>query len=165
MLYLVLEIDPFTDYSALSVAMRFLRGFASWFWVVAIMGLLNRGRRSGAQKERRATEIKHGSQPHSLDRSREPSLKERIAGYVKEAQLPFYILHQTPIVLIGYYVVQWNVNALYKYIVISLSALVVTLVVYDIGVRRTRLTRFLFGMRSRRESTEVPPPHLGETSA
>jgi hypothetical protein len=46
-------------------------------------------------------------------------------------------------------VVQWEVNALIKYIVVSLSALVVTLVVYDIGIKRTRLTRFLFGMRLR----------------
>ena len=37
-----------------------------------------------------------------------------------------------------------------KYLVICLSTLAVTLLLYDIGVRRTRLTRFLFGMRPRR---------------
>jgi hypothetical protein len=55
----------------------------------------------------------------------------------------------TPIVVIGFYVVQWEVNALVKYMVIVLAALGVALVVYDIGVRRTRLTRFLFGMKPR----------------
>jgi hypothetical protein len=35
-----------------------------------------------------------------------------------------------------------------KYLVICLSTLAVTLLLYDIGVRR--LTRFLFGMRPRR---------------
>jgi len=163
--YLVLEIDPFTDYSVLSLIMRFLKGFASWLWVVAIMGWINRGRQVGTVKEREGTEIKLDSQAHLLDRPREPSLMDRIAEYAKEARLPFYILHQTPIVLIGYYVVQWEVNALFKYIVISLSALVVTLVVYDIGIRRTKLTRFLFGMRPKKKLTEVPPPRQGETSA
>jgi hypothetical protein len=72
---------------------------------------------------------------------------DRLADYAKEAQLPFYVLHQLPIVLIGYFVVQWQVNAFVKYVVIVLGALVTTLVMYDIGVRRTWPTRFLFGLR------------------
>ena len=75
----------------------------------------------------------------------------RVAGYVKGAQLPFYVLHQLPIVVIGFYVVQWEVYALVKYIVISLGSLVSTLVLYDIFVRRTILTRFIFGVRPRKE--------------
>jgi hypothetical protein len=50
-------------------------------------------------------------------------------------------------VVIGLHVVQWDASGNVKYIVISLSALVVTLLLYDIGVRRTRLMRVLFGMR------------------
>ena len=72
---------------------------------------------------------------------------DRVTRYAGESQLPFYVLHMTPIVIIGFYVVQWDVNALLKYLVIVLSALVVALLLYDIGVRRTRLTRFLFGLR------------------
>lgn len=142
-LYSALELDPSTDYGALSMTMRFLKGFASWFWVVAIMGWINRWQQVGTEKEREGSEIKLDSRAQSL----KPSLMDRIAGYAKEARLPFYILHHTPIVLIGYYVVQWEINALIKYLVISLSALMVTVVVYDIGIRRTKLTRFLFGMR------------------
>ena len=58
-------------------------------------------------------------------------------------------LHYGPVVVIGHYVVQWPTSALIKYLVIALSSLVVTLALYDIGVRRTRVTRFLFGMRDR----------------
>ena len=72
---------------------------------------------------------------------------DRVSAYAQEAQLPFYVLHHTPIILIGYCVIQWNVNALVKFLVISLSSLVITLGVYDIVVRRTGVTRFLFGMR------------------
>jgi len=49
--------------------------------------------------------------------------------------------------VIGFHVVQWDASGNVKCIVISLSVFVVTLLLYDIGVRRTRLTRFLFGMR------------------
>jgi hypothetical protein len=146
MLYTVYQIDPFIDYSPVSVLLRFLRGFTCWFWVVAIMGLVSRRRRSEPQMTKKAKaddkiplQVSAGAQ--------KTTFKDRIAAYAKEAQLPFYILHQLPIVMVGFYVVQWEVGPLIKYIVISLSSLLVTWVLYDIGVRRTRLTRFLFGMR------------------
>jgi glucans biosynthesis protein C len=61
--------------------------------------------------------------------------------------LPVYVLHQTVIVVIGFYVVQWQAGALVKYPVISLTSLAATLALYDIGVRRTAVTRLLFGMK------------------
>ena len=54
--------------------------------------------------------------------------------------------------MIGSFVVQCEVSVLTKYVVIALFSLVVTLLLYDIGVRRTRLTRFLFGMKPKKES-------------
>jgi glucans biosynthesis protein C len=51
------------------------------------------------------------------------------------------------IVIIGFYVVQWDLPTLAKYLVISFTALVATVVLYDVGVRRTAVTRVLFGMK------------------
>jgi hypothetical protein len=146
MLSTVYEVDPFTSYDPISILVRFLRGFTGWFWIVAIMGLTTRERRSAAQKTRndeagQASLLLDTGEPH------ETTFKDRVAAYAKEAQLPFYILHQLPIVVVGFYVVAWEANALVKYLVISLSALIVTLLLYDIGVRRTRVTRFLFGVK------------------
>jgi len=146
MLFTVNQVDPFTDYNPFSVLMRFLRGFTGWFWVVAIMGLATRTPRSKLIKTQN---IETGREVplQEFEGPLKPALKDRIAAYAKEAQLPFYILHQLPIVVIGFYVVQWEVGALVKYVVISLSSLIVTIVLYDIGVRRTMMTRFLFGMK------------------
>jgi hypothetical protein len=134
----VLDLDPWTDYGPGGVLVRTLKGLDSWFWVVAIIGFVG----SAAQK-RAATET---SPEADLD-PRRSGLLERAARYAKGAQLPFYVLHQLPIVIVGFYVVQWEVNAFVKYVTIVLSALIVTVALYDIGVRRTRLTRFLFGMK------------------
>jgi glucan biosynthesis protein C len=82
-----------------------------------------------------------------------PGLGARAIAYAGEAFLPFYILHQTVIFVIGYYVVQWQTTALLKYLVISLSSLAATLLLYELAVRRTKVTRWLFGMKARREST------------
>ena len=74
-------------------------------------------------------------------------MSDKLADYGKEAQLPFYVLHQLPIILIGYFVVQWQVNAFVKYVVIVLGAIVATLLICDIAVRRTLATRILFGLK------------------
>lgn len=70
--------------------------------------------------------------------------------YAREAAYPVYILHQTAIVWIGFYVVQWPCGAFAKFVVIDLCAFGATMVVYDLCVRRAGVTRFLFGMRPRK---------------
>jgi hypothetical protein len=139
------DIDPFTNYGLLSVLWRLCKGMNGWLMVVAILGLARRARQPRALQTQQALEANHDARPQPL--RRKPASLDRVAEYVSEAQLPFYILHMTSLVVIGFYVVQWEINAFLKYIVISLASFVITLVVYDIGVRRTRLTRFLFGIR------------------
>jgi glucan biosynthesis protein C len=71
------------------------------------------------------------------------------------------VLHQTAIVVIGFYVVQWEVETLVKYLVISFAALLITLLLYDLGVRRTAVTRLLFGMKpAARQATREGPAGL-----
>ncbi|MFN7919828.1 MAG: acyltransferase [Bryobacteraceae bacterium] len=75
-------------------------------------------------------------------------------SYATEAVYPFYIVHQTIIVAAGYYIVQqaWSVSV----------KLAVTMAVTAAGswlafevVRRTRVTRLLFGLKPS-SGTEVP---------
>lgn len=143
MLTSVYQIDPFTDYDLMSVLVRFLRSFAGWFLVVAIMGLATRKPRSKPVKAQNDVPLQESEDPH------EPELMDRIAAYSKEAQLPFYIIHQLPIVVIGFYVVQWEAGATLKYMAICLFTIIATLALYDIGVRRTPVTRFLFGVKKK----------------
>lgn len=67
--------------------------------------------------------------------------------YVNRLVLPFYILHQTVIVTIGFYVVQWNAGIAAKYMAISVSSLAVIMVLYEALIRRFRLLGFLFGLK------------------
>jgi hypothetical protein len=135
------DIDPFTDYGPASVLARFVKGISSWFWVVGIMGAAGQMTQPAA-RQRATAEV-------DRDADRKPSLMDRVGTYARDARLPFYVIHQMPIVLIGFYVVKWPISALAQYLVITLSSIVATLVLYDVGVRRTRVTRFLFGVRER----------------
>jgi surface polysaccharide O-acyltransferase-like enzyme len=72
----------------------------------------------------------------------------RFLAYANEAVLPFYILHQTVIISIGFYVVQWNMHAGLKYLVISTTSFIGIMLIYELLVRRVNVLRFLFGMRT-----------------
>ncbi|MFD3497460.1 acyltransferase family protein [Streptomyces sp. NPDC058678] len=134
--------DPFTARSGLALSTRGLFGAAGWCWVVAILGLLDRPRGGEPNKAR-----PHGEEP---PKARPPS---PVLLYLTAAALPLYVLHQPVVVAFAYGVVGWSAPIVVKYTVIVACSLAVILVVYEYVVRRTRVTRFLFGMRP-----DLPPP-------
>ncbi len=71
-----------------------------------------------------------------------PALK-----YASEAVLPFYILHQTVLLGVGYFIVQLAIPDLLKWAIIFVASLAIILGSYEYLVRRTNVLRFLFGMK------------------
>src|SRR5574341_649154 len=67
--------------------------------------------------------------------------------YANEAVLPFYILHQTVLLSVGYFVVQWHIPDLVKWLVIVPISFTIIMGVYEYLVRRNNILRFLFGMK------------------
>jgi hypothetical protein len=51
--------------------------------------------------------------------------------------------------LIGYWVVQWQMNALVKYIVIASLSFMAIIGFYDIIIKRFQVARFLFGLKQK----------------
>lgn len=123
--------EPFTEMTALATTSRALFGAAGWCLVVAIPGLLDRRR---PQLPRAA--------PNPT-----PTTRRRLYGYLAAAVLPLYVLHQPIVVAVAYFVIGWSAPILVEYAVLVVTALVLTLTAYELLVRRTRATRFLFGMR------------------
>jgi peptidoglycan/LPS O-acetylase OafA/YrhL len=78
------------------------------------------------------------------------NFNNRFLKYFAEGAYPIYILHQTIIVIVGYFVVQWDVAVGVKYTAIVLLSFTSTVLAYDILMKRTNVTRFLFGMRPRK---------------
>ena len=71
--------------------------------------------------------------------------------------LPFYVMHQTVLLVVGYFVVRWAVPDLLKFGVISLSSFVLILIVYEFAIRRSNLPRVLFGMKPLRRTLQPAP--------
>ncbi|WP_461051134.1 acyltransferase family protein [Spirosoma arcticum] len=76
--------------------------------------------------------------------------------YTNEAVYPFYILHQTVLIGIGYYIIQWPVSIGLKYIIIVGGTFLCTVLLYEFVIRRIVLFRLLFGLKSSRSVKAVP---------
>jgi hypothetical protein len=163
--------DPFVDHRPLSVAARFLFGMTGWLWLVAIVGLLTR-RRGRSRRPAPTPQPARAAPPAApavqspaavpdepppdcqADRGQPPpvdpaeplALRLRLLDQAGEAVLPVYVLHQLVLVAVAFVVVGWALPAPVKYLVIVLATLLAVAAAYLL-VRRTRPTRFLFGMR------------------
>lgn len=67
--------------------------------------------------------------------------------YANEAVLPFYILHQTVLLAVGYFVVQWTTPDLLDWAIVVVVSFVLIMAIYETLVRRWNVMRFLFGMK------------------
>ena len=79
----------------------------------------------------------------------------RIHGYVNQAIYPFFILHQTIIVILAYYVVKVNETILTKYLFIVLVTFILSIFIYHILIRPYNVTRVLFGMKAIKKGEQV----------
>ncbi len=105
--------------SSRTPSFSFLRAFNCWCWLMAILGF--------------------GSRHFSLGKD--------FLAYANEAVLPFYILHQTVIVIIGFFIADWDMGLITKYVVLTTASFLIIILLYDRGVKRVPVLRFLFGMK------------------
>jgi hypothetical protein len=76
--------------------------------------------------------------------------------YGQEAALPFFVLHQPVIIVIAFFVVQWNAGILVKLPVVVLSSFAVTSGLYELVVRRINPLRLAFGMKTKSSNQYTP---------
>ena len=116
--------DPPSKFGTAKFALaHIVQSFNTWCWLLAILGF-------GAQY---------------LNRN------NRFLAYANEAVLPFYILHQTVIITIGYYIVQWNTGVGLKYLIISSTSFIAIMAIYELLIRRFNVFRFLFGLKLKKK--------------
>ena len=100
-----------------------VRAFNSWFWLVAILGF--------------------GSTYLNFTND--------LLKYAREAVLPFYVIHQTVIVVIGFYIANWDTSVMVKYLTLSTFSFVVIIASYELLIKPINVLRFLFGMKAKSE--------------
>jgi peptidoglycan/LPS O-acetylase OafA/YrhL len=77
------------------------------------------------------------------------NFSNRLLVYGNETIMPFYLLHQPVIIVVAYFVVQWDVGVFVKLMVILFSSLLIVLAMIELLIRPFRPIRRLFGMKRR----------------
>jgi hypothetical protein len=73
--------------------------------------------------------------------------------------LPIYILHQTLIVVFGYYIIQFNTSMFVKYLLIAGTAIPSSVLLYLV-LKRFSLLRFLFGLKTVTKKNAITLPEM-----
>jgi hypothetical protein len=118
----IVTLDDLSRHSWHYAALQTLAGFTTWAW------------------------------PHALLAfgSRFANRPARLLGEVNEAVMPFYVLHQTVIIAVGYYVISSSLGTLAKLAVIATTSFTFTVFIYFSAIRSVAPVRVLLGMRRRR---------------
>jgi glucan biosynthesis protein C len=133
--YLWLNPPPNNDWSYLRGNLfRGLSAMVGWAWVFGLVGY-------GKQYMNRA---------------------HKSLNYLNQAVYPFYILHQTVIVILAYYIVQSTDTIIMKYIYTVGVTLFITMGIYHLLIRPYPVMRFLFGMKSLTPVKKSLTPALSE---
>ena len=86
------------------------------------------------------------------------SFSNRLLAWARDASYPVYILHQTVIIVIAYFVISQPWSPWTKYWVVLAGTIVVSVALYEFVVRRFALTRFMFGLKARTPAAHEPIP-------
>jgi peptidoglycan/LPS O-acetylase OafA/YrhL len=89
--------------------------------------------------------------------------KSPVLPYLNEAVYPFYILHQTVIVILTYYLMQTPDGVGLKYFFTVIVTFVISMGIFHLFIRPFGVMRFLFGMKPRqrvgkKEETRIVLP-------
>ena len=85
------------------------------------------------------------------------TFSNRFLAYSNEAVLPFYILHQNVLLVVGFFVVGWSIPDLAKYLTIMLTSFATCVLLYEYLVRRFNVLRVSFGMKPLRRTVWPTP--------
>lgn len=61
---------------------------------------------------------------------------------------PFFILHQTVIIIIGYYIIDLGLNGIGEFLMISLGTILISIALIELVIKRSNVLRLLFGLKT-----------------
>jgi glucan biosynthesis protein C len=118
------ELEPVWNFDTANVLFLGLLALSAWFWVIALLGYAKRYL----------------------------NFTNKFLKFANEAIYPFYILHQTFIVIIAYYIIQVQDDILSKYLFLAMVSFILSFGVYVFLIKPYNIARFLFGMKAKNPS-------------
>lgn len=92
------------------------------------------------------------------------SFANPLLAWARDASYPVYILHQTVIVSVGYYVIQEPWTPWSKYLAVLVLSMGTCLVLYETCIRRVPMLRFAFGLKAKAPRSPMPSASARDTA-
>ncbi len=73
----------------------------------------------------------------------------KFINYANEAALPVYIIHLPMVVIVGFYVIKFDLPIAAEYLAIIILSLISSVLLYEIAVRRFSVVRLFLGLKRR----------------
>jgi hypothetical protein len=99
---------------------HFLCGFNIWFWMITILAYVKES-------------FSHESP---------------LLTYLNKAALPFFIMHQTIIIILGYYVIAMDISVFAKFWLILMGSLLISFAIYEGLIQRFTFLNIIFGIKN-----------------
>jgi hypothetical protein len=93
------------------------------------------------------------------------NFNNKVLAYANEAVLPFYLLHQTVILCVGWFVIRSTLGIVPKFLVISIVSFSLIMLLYELLIKRFNILRIFFGMRLNEKQSATLGPHQEGTAA
>ncbi len=75
--------------------------------------------------------------------------------YTNSIVYPFFILHQTVIIIIGYYIIDWGMNGFFEFIAIAIGTILISLTLIELVIKKYNILRLLFGLKLIKKEPEL----------
>lgn len=110
-----------SDWTPISILLAFIRNLAVCLTLIVILG--------------------YGS--------KHLNFKVKLLPYMNEAAFPIYILHQTVMMFVGFFIVRLQIGVLPKFLSIIIITFVISLAIYEYLIRTIPVLSWLFGVKSK----------------
>lgn len=102
-----------------SAAWGYIAMFVKWSWIALIIGFARRYL----------------------------NFSNKALKYCNQIVYPFFILHQTVIIIIGYYVIDWGLSGISEFLIIMIGTFALCGLLYEAIIRRVDILRLMFGLK------------------
>ncbi len=76
------------------------------------------------------------------------SFERPLLRHTNEGVLPFFIMHQTVLLVVGFNIMRWEIHDVFKWSLVFSVSFIITIAIYLALIRKLDSLRFLFGMKT-----------------
>ncbi len=83
------------------------------------------------------------------------NFNNRFIRYGNSIVYPFFILHQTVIIVIGYYIIDWGMHGVLEFLAIMVGTFIISYALIELVIKRLNILRLVFGLKVKKKEPGI----------